>query len=113
MTFPKLGSHQNLDLKGSGFLLILAGILFGGFMFFHPANTTQGALSPIWSSVHLACFFAYLLIICSFIPLYSPIISTQNSLLSISYWLSVMGTVLSLPIAAWDSFIIPYLAKHS
>ena len=30
-----------------------------------------------------------------------------------SYWLSFIGTVLSLPIAVWDSFVIPYLAKHA
>ncbi|MBL1179029.1 MAG: hypothetical protein FWK01_28870 [Pantanalinema sp. GBBB05] len=32
---------------------------------------------------------------------------------SVSYWLSFMGTVLSLPIAVWDSFMIPYLAIHA
>jgi hypothetical protein len=105
MTFP--------TIRSSGFLLITAGILFGSFMFFHPANNAQGALEGIWVPVHFAWFLSYLLIICSFVPLYVPIAKSHNSLATISYWLAFLGTVLSLPIAVWDSFIIPYLAKHS
>jgi hypothetical protein len=101
------------NLQVSGLLSIVAGVMFGSFMFFHPANNAQGALEPIWVPVHLTWFFSYLLIICSFIPLYVPLATSQNSLLTISYWLSFIGTVLSLPIAIWDSFVIPYLAKHA
>jgi hypothetical protein len=113
MTIQMVAAHHRHSLKISGLLLILSDILFAGFMFFHPTNNAQGALSPLWTPVHLAWFCAYLLIICSFLPLYVPIINLQNSFLSISYWLSFIGTVLSLPIAVWDSFIIPYLARHA
>jgi len=101
------------NIRSAGLLLIVAGILFGSFMFFHPANNPQGALEAIWVPVHFAWFLSYLLIICSFIPLYVPLAISQNSLATISYWLSFIGTVLSLPIAVWDSFVIPYLAKHA
>jgi hypothetical protein len=101
------------NIRSSGLLLIVAGILFGGFMFFHPANNSQGALEAIWVPVHFAWFLSYLLIICSFIPLYVPLTTSQNSLANISYWLSFIGTILSLPIAVWDSFVVPYLAKHA
>jgi hypothetical protein len=101
------------NIRSGGLLLIVAGILFAGFMFFHPANNSQGALEAIWVPVHFAWFLSYLLIICSFIPLYVPLTTSQSSLTTISYWLSFIGTVLSLPIAVWDSFIIPYLAKHA
>jgi hypothetical protein len=101
------------NIRSGGLLLIAAGILFGGFMFFHPANNSQGALEAIWVPVHFAWFLSYLLIICSFMPLYVPLTTSQNSLVTISYWLSFVGTVLSLPIAVWDSFVIPYLAKHA
>jgi hypothetical protein len=104
---------QLTNLRISGVLLFLAGLLFGTFMFFHPANTPQGALEPIWVPVHCAWFLAYLLLICSFIPLYAPLVSVGHSLTNMSYWLAFLSTVLSLPIAVWDSFVIPYLAKHA
>ncbi len=96
----------------SGLLLIVAGILFGSFMFFHPANNAQGALESIWVPVHTAWFFAYLLIICGLVPIYNQVTS-QGKLVQVSYWLSLIGSILSLPISAWDSFIVPYLAKHT
>jgi hypothetical protein len=101
------------NIRLSGLLLIVAGILFSSFMFFHPPNNPQGALQDIWVPVHFAWFLSYLLIICSFIPLYVTLGTSQNSLMTISYWLSFLGTVLSLPIAVWDSFVVPYLAKHA
>jgi hypothetical protein len=104
---------ESSNIRLSGFLSIVAGVLFGIFMFFHPANNEQGALEPIWVPVHFAWFLSYILIICSFIPLYVPLATSKNSLLTISYWISFIGTLLSLPIAVWDSFIIPYLAKHA
>ncbi|MBW4522760.1 MAG: hypothetical protein KME16_24230 [Scytolyngbya sp. HA4215-MV1] len=82
-------------------------------MFFHPANTPRGALEAIWVPVHIAWFFAYLLIICSFVFLYQSLIASQTAFTKLGYWLSFLGTVLSLPIAVWDSFVIPYLAKHA
>jgi hypothetical protein len=100
-------------LRSSGLLTIIAGILFGSFMFLHPANTPQGAVEPIWVPVHFAWFFSYLLLTCSFLPLYSPLTGASNFFLTLSYWLSFIGTLLSLPIAVWDAFVIPYLAKHA
>lgn len=98
--------------RSSGLLLMIAGVLFGSFMFFHPPNTPQGALEGIWVPVHLMWLIAYLLIICSLIPLF-PLAVSQGLLATISYWLSFIGTALSLPIAVWDAFIVPYLAKHA
>lgn len=97
----------------SGLGLIVAGLLFGSFMFLHPANNAQGALAAIWVPAHLMWFIAYLLIIFSFVPLYSATVGQGSWLVVASYWLSFMGTVLSLPIAVWDSFVIPYLARHA
>jgi len=97
----------------AGFLLILAGLLFGTFMFFHPANTPQGAMNPIWVPVHLAWFLAYVLLVCSFIPLYAAFVSSGQALIKVGYWLAFLGTILSLPIATWDSFVVPYLARHA
>ncbi|AFY75350.1 hypothetical protein Syn7502_03510 [Synechococcus sp. PCC 7502] len=102
-----------LNLRASGLLSIVAGVLFASFMFFHPANNAQGALEPIWVPVHLAWFLSYILIICSFIPIYVPLASSKNFLLTISYWLAFVGSLLCLPIAVWDSFVIPYLARHA
>jgi len=98
--------------KFSGLGLIVAGILFGSFMFFHPVNNVEGALEKIWVPVHMMWFIAYLLIICSWVPLYALIIA-HGTLMKVSYWLSLIGTVLSVPIAVWDSFIVPYLAVHA
>lgn len=100
------------SLRWSGLLFMVAGGLFGTFMFFHPANNPQGALEPIWVPVHVLWFISYLLIACSLVPLY-VLISSQDRLTIISYWLSFIGTILSLPIAVWDSFVVPYLAKHA
>jgi hypothetical protein len=82
-------------------------------MFFHPANNAQGALESIWVPVHCAWFLSYLLIACSFIPLYSLLVKPRFYFANISYWLAFIGTFLPLPIAAWDSFIVPYLAKYA
>lgn len=92
--------------------LVVAGVLFSSFMFFHPANTAQGALEPIWVPVHVIWFVSYLLIICGLVPLYAFTVA-QGTLTTVGYWLSLIGTVLSLPIAVWDSFIVPYLAVHA
>jgi hypothetical protein len=100
-------------LKASGFMLIIAGLLLGSFMFFHPANNPQGALEPIWVPVHVMWLISYLLIICGFVPLYLPFIASNGLLATVSYYLAVIGTVLSVPIAVWDAFIVPYLAKHA
>ncbi|CAN1212181.1 hypothetical protein TUMEXPCC7403_18385 [Tumidithrix helvetica PCC 7403] len=100
------------NIRVSGLLLMVAGILFGSFMFFHPINNPQGALEAIWVPVHSIWFIAYLLIIISFLPIYNAIASL-GSLAILGYWLSFLGTVLSLPIATWDAFAIPYLAKHA
>lgn len=96
----------------SGLSLIIAGILFSSFMFFHPANTVQGALEPSWVPVHILWFIAYLFIICGFVPLYA-LVASKGVIITVGYWLSFIGTVLSLPISVWDSFIIPYLAVHA
>lgn len=96
----------------SGWSLTIAGILFSSFMFFHPANTAQGALEPGWVPVHILWFIAYLLIICGFVPL-SVLVASKGGMITVGYWLSFIGTVLSLPIAVWDSFIVPFLAVHA
>ncbi|WP_051050563.1 hypothetical protein [Pseudanabaena sp. PCC 6802] len=101
------------NLRSSGILSIAAGLLFGGFMFFHPANTPQGALEDIWVPVHATWLISYLLIICSFLPLYQAFIAARGLLPKVGYYLAFLGTVLSLPIAVWDSFVVPYLAKHA
>lgn len=100
-------------LRASGFMSILAGVLFGGFMFFHPANNPQGALEAIWVPVHAMWLISYLLVICSFLPLYQVFSAAQELLPKVGYYLAFIGTVLSLPIAVWDSFVVPYLAKHA
>lgn len=101
------------NLRSSGILMMAAGILFGGFMFFHPANNAQGAMEALWTPVHVAWFLSYLLIACSFVPLYLPFTTSGTALTTISYWLAFLGTILSLPIAVWDSFVVPYLARHA
>ncbi|MBL1179453.1 hypothetical protein [Pantanalinema sp. GBBB05] len=75
----------------SGWSLIIAGILFGSFMFFHPANTAQGALELAWLPVHLLWFIAYLFIICGFVPLYG-LMASQGGMITVrhpqrSWWL--------------------------
>ncbi len=102
--------HQ---LRSSGAILIIAGILFGGFMFFHPPNNPQGAFEIRWVPVHMAWFISYLLMVVSFIPLYHPISTSGSNLETTAFWITFLGNALSLPIAAWDAFIVPYLAKHA
>jgi hypothetical protein len=99
-------------VRSSGIMLVVAGLLFGSFMFFHPPNTPQGAIEAIWVPVHSIWFCSYLLIVCSLVLLY-PLTSAAGVLGTFGYWLSFLGSVLSLPIAVWDSFIVPYLASHA
>lgn len=103
---------DSAPLRTSALMLIGAGLLFGGFMFFHPTNNPQGALESIWVPVHFAWFLSYVLLACSFLPLYS-LITSQGVLATVAYWVAFLGTIMSLPIAVWDSFVIPYLAKHA
>jgi hypothetical protein len=103
-------SHQ---LRLSGVLLIIAGILFGGFMFFHPPNNPQGAFELRWIPVHIAWFFSYILIILGFVPVFHSISTSGRKLEITAFWISFLGTILSLPIAAWDAFLVPYLARHT
>lgn len=42
----------------NGIALMLAGLIFAAFMFFHPANTPAGALDPIWLPSLARCFLA-------------------------------------------------------
>lgn len=100
-------------VRWSGLALMIAGLLFGTFMFFHPANTPEGALNPIWTPVHLMWFVSYLLILFGLNGMYPVLANEPGRLASAAWILSFFGTALSLPIAAWDSFIVPYLAHHA
>jgi hypothetical protein len=104
---------QHWPLRACAIALMIAGILFSSFMFFHPANNPEGALKPIWTPVHVAWVSAYLLILLSFVPLYPRLEIHPNRLTMIGYFLSFAGVALSLPIAVWDAFIVPYLACHA
>ncbi|KGF72049.1 hypothetical protein DO97_13615 [Neosynechococcus sphagnicola sy1] len=99
-------------IRSSGVMLIVAGILFGSFMFFHPPNNPQGALAAIGVPIHLMWLLSYLLIALSWVPL-SALRPSHSFLSSIAYYLSFLGTILSLPIAVWDAFLVPYLARHA
>jgi hypothetical protein len=104
-----------LSLSGrwSGLAFMIAGLLFGTFMFFHPSNDFQGALNPIWTPVHVLWLVSYLLILLGLNVLPRQSANTVGRLDSIAYLLAFLGTALSLPIAVWDSFIVPYLAVHA
>ena len=63
--------------RSSGLALVLAGILFGTFMFFHPLNNPTGALNPIWVPIHLMWFVSYLLILFGLNGIY-PILASAS-----------------------------------
>jgi hypothetical protein len=99
--------------RSNGPALMIAGILFGTFMLFHPPNNPTGALNPIWAPIHLMWFISYLLILFGLIGIRSVLASESVRMGKPAWILSFLGTALSLPIAAWDAFIVPYLAVHA
>lgn len=98
--------------RWSGLLLLVAGVLFGGFMFWHPPNDVAGAMQPIWVPVHGAWLLAYGLMVCGWVPLYGWL-GMRGRWVALGYGLAFLGLVLSLPIAVWDSFVVPELAVHA
>jgi hypothetical protein len=104
---------SDIKNRSKGLALVIAGVLFGTFMFFHPPNNPTGALNPIWAPIHLMWFISYLLILFGLIGI-RPVLASESVRMGKLAWiLSFLGTALSLPIAAWDAFIVPYLAVHS
>lgn len=103
----------NFSPRWSGLALAIAGILFGTFMFFHPSNDAQGAMNPLWTPVHVMWFVSYLLILLGLNAFPVNLGDEVGKLGFTAYILSFLGTALSLPIAVWDSFIVPYLAVHA
>jgi len=70
-------------------------------------------MNPIWAPIHLMWFISYILILFGLNGIY-PIFASASTRLGKPAWiLSFLGTALSLPIAAWDAFIVPYLAVHA
>lgn len=93
--------------------LTAAGMLFGAFMFFHPANDATGALEPVWTPVHLAWYLSYLLMLIGLPACAAGAVAGDRWLGRIGYGLAWLGVALSLPLANWDAFLVPYLAAHA
>jgi hypothetical protein len=103
----------NTQVGWSGIAFMVAGVLFSTFMFFHPSNDAQGALNPLWTPIHVMWFVSYLLILLGLNGLSKYLTNGVGRFGIAAYLISFLGTALSLPIAVWDSFIVPYLAVHA
>lgn len=102
-----------MSMRWSGSLLLLAGLLFGTFMFFHPPNNPVGAQDPVWAPVHVAWLVSYLLMLFGLQGL-QPMLRAAAGRFGVLAWtLALLSVALSLPIAAWDAFIVPFLAVHA
>jgi hypothetical protein len=101
----------------------LAGLLFALVPVFHPPNTIAGALEPAWLPVHLAWLVSYVLILFAlptlFVAASSPASTAQTASTAPSalpltgFLLAFIGTALSIPIATYDTYIIPTLAADA
>ena len=100
----------------------LAGLMFALVPVLHPPNTIVGALQPAWLPVHLAWLVSYLLILfalptlflaASQTPTGSPATTATSALPLTGFLLAFTGTALSIPIATYDTYIVPTLAADA
>ena len=109
----------------------LAGLLFALVPVLQPPNSTAGALEPAWIPVHLAWLASYVLILFALPTLFMaanrpPPVSPDSTALSAStaltapspialtgFLLAFTGTALSIPIATYDTYIVPTLAAYA
>jgi len=100
----------------------LAGLLFALVPVLHPPNSTAGALAPAWIPVHLAWLASYVLILFALPTLFmaanrpppaSTALTAPSPLALTGFLLAFTGTALSIPIASYDTYIVPTLAAYA
>jgi len=100
----------------------LAGLLFALVPVLHPPNTIAGALQPAWLPVHLAWLASYILILFALPTLFlaanqtptaAPALSGPSALSLTGFLLAFTGTALSIPIATYDTYVIPTLSNYA